>query len=106
MAVTHGGGVALPIACPGGWVSMLANALDPAGWADVRAWLGDEQNVLRLLAEWQQEEENVENSAASRLEASAATIRRLREKMDSLADTIAESTNKESRHVLHGSVTR
>jgi hypothetical protein len=100
IAVTHGGGIALPIACPGGWVSMLASALDPAGWADVRAWLRDGDNVQRLLTEWEQEEKNVENSAATRLEAAAANISKLRETMNHLADGIAELSTPEARQPL------
>jgi hypothetical protein len=100
IAVTHGGGVAVPIACPGGWVSILASALDPRGWADVRAWLSNEKNVSRLLTEWEQEEKNVNNSAASRLEASAATIRELCENRNNLIDTIAQTNNRDSRRVL------
>jgi hypothetical protein len=79
---------------------MNATTLDASGWADVRAWLRDEDNVRRLLAEWEQEENSVENSAAARLEAVAANIRKLRGNMDSLADTIAQTANKESRRVL------
>jgi hypothetical protein len=79
---------------------MLASALDPAGWADVRAWLDNEDNVRRLLAEWEEDERSAKNSIASRLEAAEATIKTLREKMDSLAETIAETTNKESRRTL------
>ncbi len=100
IAVTHGGGVALPIACPGGWVSMLASALDPAAWADVRDWLEKPENVSNLLAEWEQEERSAESSVASRLEASAAIIATLRDKMGRLAETIAETSEKESRRVL------
>ncbi len=100
IAVTHGGGVALPIACPGGWVSMLASALDPAGWADVREWLSKPENVSRLLAEWEQEEKSAEKSVASRLEASAATIATLRDRMTALADDISETSKGESRQVL------
>src|SRR5262249_41608648 len=95
----NAGGV-VPTSCPGGAFSIGARVLDPDAWADVRAWLSDEDNVRRLLTEWEQEEMSVENSAASRLEASAATIKALREKMDSLAMTIAETTNKESRRTL------
>jgi hypothetical protein len=85
IAKTHGGGT-LPMSCPGGWNSMHARALDPRGWADVRAWLSNEKNVSRLLTEWEQEEKNVNNSAASRLEASAATIRDLCENRNNLID--------------------
>ncbi|HEV8191240.1 MAG TPA: recombinase family protein [Ktedonobacterales bacterium] len=100
IAVTHSGGVALPVACPSGWMSMLANALDPAGWADVRAWLSEPANVSRLLAEWDQEEQRAESSVASRLDASAAMIAMLRDKMGRLAETISETSEKESRRVL------
>jgi DNA invertase Pin-like site-specific DNA recombinase len=93
-------GSSIPIACPGGAVSMLASVLDPAGWADMRAWLEKPENVERLLAEWAQEERESENSATSRIEAADATIKTLREKMSSLADTIAETGNRESRRVL------
>jgi DNA invertase Pin-like site-specific DNA recombinase len=86
--------------CPGGVVSILSNALDPAGWADVRAWLKNEDNVRRLLAEWEQEARSAENSVTSRLEAVEATIKTLRGKMASLAETIAETANKESRRTL------
>jgi hypothetical protein len=79
---------------------VAAPTLDPAGWADVRAWLENEENVSRLLAEWEQEERSAETSIASRVEATEATIRMLRDKMNSLADTIAETTNKESRRTL------
>src|SRR5262249_41078256 len=48
----------------------------------------------------EQEERSAENSIASRVEATEATIRTLREKMDSLADTITETANKESRRTL------
>jgi uncharacterized protein YigA (DUF484 family) len=66
----------------------------------VRASLSDEDNVRRLLAEWEQEEKSVKNSAASRLEASAATIRQLRENMNNLIDTIGMTSNRDSRRVL------
>jgi hypothetical protein len=79
---------------------MNASILDPAAWADVRAWLSDEKNVSRLLAEWEQEEKSVKNSATSRLEASAATIRQLRENMNNLIDTIAMTSNRDSRRYL------
>jgi len=98
--MSNAGGGAIPVQCPGGVVSMAARALDPAGWADVRMWLEDEENVTRLLAEWEQKQRSAENSVASRVTAVDATIRTLRQKMDSLAETIAETTNKESRRTL------
>jgi len=95
-----GGGVAVPATCPGGVVSMAAPTLDPAGWADVRAWLSEPENVSRLLAEWEQEEKSAENSVASRLEASAAPIASLRDRMTALADDISETSKGASRQVL------
>ena len=96
-----GGGVAIPGSCPGGgWVSMHASTLDPAVWGDVREWLNKPENVSRLLAEWEQEERSAEKSVTSRVEAAEATIRTLRGKIDSLADTIAKTANKESRRTL------
>jgi DNA invertase Pin-like site-specific DNA recombinase len=99
IAKTHGGG-ALPMSCPAGWVSMHASALDRVGWADVRAWLSKPENVSRLLAEWEQEEKSAESSVASRLEANAATIVTLRDKMTALADDISETSKGASRQVL------
>jgi hypothetical protein len=66
----------------------------------VRAWLSDPKNVARLLAEWEQDERSTEQSMASRLEASAATIATLRDKMGRLAETIAETSERESRRTL------
>jgi Recombinase/Recombinase zinc beta ribbon domain len=86
--------------CPGGIPSIYASALDPAGWADVRAWISDPENISRLLAEWEQEERSAENSVASRLEAVEATIKTLRDKMNRLAETIADTSDRESRRVL------
>jgi len=100
IAVTHGGGVALPIASPGGWVAMLASALDPVGWADVREWLRDPKNVERLLAEWRRREQTGEQSAASRLQAITAQLTALRDKLGRLSDAIAETENTESRRAL------
>src|SRR5260221_2509496 len=67
---TNGG---LPVSCPGGAFSMAARVLDPVGWAAVVAWLQEERNVERLLAEWQHEEQNTSNSMTSRLDAVAGT---------------------------------
>jgi DNA invertase Pin-like site-specific DNA recombinase len=100
IARTHGGGVALPIDCPGGMVGMAASALDPHGWADARAWISKPENVSNLLAEWEQEEKSAESSVASRLEAAAATIADLRARMADLADDISETSKGESRQVL------
>jgi DNA invertase Pin-like site-specific DNA recombinase len=94
---TNGG---LPIACPGGAFSMAARVLDPAGWADVVAWLNEPANVQRLLSEWQQDEQNTGDSMTSRLDASAATVAALRDKMGRLAETIAETSERESRRTL------
>jgi hypothetical protein len=97
---TAGRGEGLPVDCPGGKFTMNATTLDASGWADMRAWLRDEDNVRRLLAEWEQEENSVENSVAARLEASAANIKRLRDDMDSLGDAIAETRSREARQSL------
>jgi DNA invertase Pin-like site-specific DNA recombinase len=91
-------GAAVP--CPGGVVSMAARVLDPAGWADVLRWLSDEENVWRLLADWQADNENAERSYSSRLDAAAAMLANLRAKMDALAETIADTTKGESRRTL------
>ncbi len=86
--------------CPGGEVSMAASVLDPCGWADVRAWLSKEENVSRLLAEWEQEDQSAEHRLSSRLNAADAQIALVGDKMSRLADTIAETADRESRHVL------
>ncbi len=48
---------------------MQASSLDPSGWADVRAWLSKQENVSRLLADWEQEDASPGKSLASRLNA-------------------------------------
>ncbi|HEV2460599.1 MAG TPA: recombinase family protein [Ktedonobacterales bacterium] len=97
---------ARPNPCPGGGYSIRAQELDAAGWADVHAWLENEENVARLLAEWEQETRSTERSLGSRLDAAAATIAHLHSKMDSLAESIAETTNKESRRTLQDKLDR
>ena len=79
---------------------MHASVLDGAVWADVCDWLEKPENVRRLLAEWVQKERNAEKSIASRLEAAGAVITTLREKMGRLAETIADTSDRESRRVL------
>lgn len=86
--------------CPGGHLAISANVLDPAGWADVVAWLSNEENVARLLTDWQAEREQGEHSVSTRLDAADAQLRELRGKMSALAEAIAETTNRESRQVL------
>jgi hypothetical protein len=49
---------------------------------------------------WEQEEKTSESSVTSRLEAAAATIARLRDRMNALADDISETSKGESRQVL------
>ena len=66
----------------------------------MRAWLSDEKNVSRLLAEWEREEKSVENSAMARLEAVAANTARLRVSMNNLAESIAETSSREGRQPL------
>jgi hypothetical protein len=90
----------VPVTCPGGVVSITSSVLDPRGWADVRAWLSEPQNVQRWLAEWEQQEKSAENSVASRLEASAATLATLRDKMVRVADSIGETSDPISRRIL------
>jgi hypothetical protein len=85
---------------------MHASALDPAAWADVRAWMSKPENVSRLLAEWEQEEKSAESSVASRLEAAGATIASLRDKMNVLAETISETSKGESRRTLQEKLDR
>jgi site-specific DNA recombinase len=86
--------------CPGGAFSIAAKVLDPSAWDDVRAWLHDEDNVRRLLAEWEQEERSVESSAMTRLEVVMANIKELRENMDNLTDSIAEQNSRGARQSL------
>jgi len=81
-------------------VGIAASALDPAGWADVRAWLSKPENVSRLLAAWEQEEKTGERSVTSRLEANAATLATLRDKMNRVADSIGETSDPISRRIL------
>jgi site-specific DNA recombinase len=89
------------VLCPGGSFSIsAARVLDPAGWADVLTWLSDPENVERLLADWRAENQGTERSITSRLDAAAAGIARLRDKMDRLAETIAETSERESRRTL------
>jgi site-specific DNA recombinase len=86
--------------CPGGHLTISANVLDPTSWADVVAWLSDEKNVARLLADWQEEGQHSEHSIGTRLDAADAQLAALRGKMDALAESIAETTSRESRLVL------
>ncbi len=97
---------ATPNPCAGHGYSFRARELDAAAWADVRAWLSDEKNVRRLLAEWQAENEGTERSFTSRLDAAADTIAALRDKMDALAETISETSRGESRRTLQEKLDR
>jgi hypothetical protein len=63
-------------------------------------WLSNPANVERLLAEWHGENRSAERSVTSRLDAAAATIANLRDKMACLADTISETSERESRRTL------
>jgi hypothetical protein len=58
------------------------------------------ENVARLLADWQAENQGTERSITSRLDAAAATVAALRDKMGRLAETIAETSERESRRTL------
>jgi chemotaxis protein histidine kinase CheA len=87
--------------CPGGRFTIGATLLDPAGWADVRAWLSEPKNVARLLKEWEQSEQSAETSLASRIEAATAHLTTLHERMSALADDISETARGESRRVLN-----
>jgi hypothetical protein len=91
---------ATPNPCAGRGYSHRALELDAAAWADVRAWLENEENVRVLLTEWEQDSRDAEHSLGSRLDASAAQIAYLRGKMSSLAESISETTNKESKRML------
>ncbi len=86
--------------CPGGNYSIDASVLDPAGWADVRAWLSDADNVARFLAEWEQDNKSGEQSISSRVEAADAQLALIRSKMRGLAESIADATSREGRLVL------
>jgi hypothetical protein len=79
---------------------MSAGQIDPMGWRDVLAWLSEEENVERMLAEWQDDSANKEESAASRLAAVDATIVSLRASMKDLGHDIAEAKHEESRRTL------
>jgi Recombinase/Recombinase zinc beta ribbon domain len=86
--------------CPAHWQSIIAATLDQDGWADVLRWLLVLENVARLLADWQAENQGTERSITSRLDAAAATVAALRDKMGRLAETIAETSERESRRTL------
>ena len=86
--------------CPGGNFTLSAAVIDAAGWADILAWLTDGENVARLLADWQEESQNSEHSIGTRLDATNAQIATLQGKMDTLAESIAETAARESRLVL------
>src|SRR5258708_7398541 len=86
--------------CPGGNYSIDASVLDPAGWADVRAWLSDADNVARFLAEWEQDNKSGEQSISSRVEAADAQLALIRSKMRGLAESITDATSREGRLVL------
>jgi hypothetical protein len=93
-----------PVLCPGGSVNANARVLDPAAWADVVAWLSDDANVTRLLADWDHERTRGADSLTSRLDALDATTATLRGKMANLAETIADTSDRESRAVLQATL--
>ncbi len=86
--------------CPGHAPSMTASLLDPPSWADVLAWLSNEDNVERLLADWEQDNRSGEQSISSRVQAADAQLAMIRAKMGALAESIADTTSRESRLVL------
>ena len=86
--------------CPGRAPSMTASLLDPPSWADVRAWLSEEENVARFLADWEQDNISDEQSISSRVQAADAQIALFRGKMDGLGESIADATSREGRLVL------
>jgi hypothetical protein len=88
------------VPCPGGAFTMNASTLDAAAWADVRRWLSSSEEVGRLLADWEALRTEGEHSLSSRLDAADGQIAALRAKMSTLAETIAETSNRESRAVL------
>jgi DNA invertase Pin-like site-specific DNA recombinase len=92
------------LACPAGGVTIRPALLDPSGWADVRAWLSDEENVSRLLAYWEAKATRGEQSLSTRLDAADAQLAVLRGKMATLAETIAETSDRESRRVLQATL--
>ncbi|HEX9413394.1 MAG TPA: hypothetical protein VF916_07800, partial [Ktedonobacterales bacterium] len=85
---------------PAGEVSIAATILDPSGWADVSAWLADEENVSRLLAYSEAKSKSGKHSLTSRLDAADAQIAVFRDKMSRLAETISDTADRESRQVL------
>jgi DNA invertase Pin-like site-specific DNA recombinase len=91
----------IPTNCPGGHFTINANVLDPAGWADVRAWLSEPENVARLLAEWEKNKQTGERTVTSRLEAATATLANVRERMTALVEDISTTARGESRQVLN-----
>src|SRR5260221_107080 len=52
--------------CSGHAPTIAASILDVRGWADVVAWLQEERNVERLLAEWQREAQRTEERMTRR----------------------------------------
>jgi site-specific DNA recombinase len=86
--------------CPGGGFTMDAPISDPAGWRDVVVWQSEPENVARLFALWEEQQTQAERSLSSRLAAADATITELRARMGRIVDTISETADRESRHVL------
>ncbi len=86
--------------CPGAGFAMNAPILDPLAWDDVVAWLRDEKNVTRLLADWQRVRQQGRDSMASRLAAADAQIASLQSRMASLTQAISEVSAAASRAAL------
>jgi site-specific DNA recombinase len=96
----HAGPHGARVACPGGGFTYAASKLDTAGWADVLAWLADGANVARLLADWQEQVQGGAASLAARLAGLDAETALLRDKMARLAESIADTADRESRRTL------
>jgi hypothetical protein len=86
--------------CLGGMHSIAASVLDPAAWADIVTWLSNPKNVARLMQEWEQEEQHAQSSIGSRIDVVNAQLVHLRDRMSALADSISETSVRESRRTL------
>ncbi|HEV2459815.1 MAG TPA: recombinase family protein [Ktedonobacterales bacterium] len=90
--------------CPSRGASITAHALDRDGWADVYMWLSKPENVERLFADWHAKKRGSARTITSRLDAAADQIAYLRDKMARLGETIAETSERESRRTLQATL--